>query len=115
MTDPRASAEARETDDVELVIVTMAFDTSDPDTLLPVLSKYIVLTRMDVACRNVDLAASTTVPGRFVIIQKWDNPAAQQAHFDSPTMVEMAQSCVPLLAKAPSIDLLEPLSAHDLR
>ncbi len=76
--------------EVELTIVTMQFDASDPDALQSVLAKYIVMTRMDPACRNIDLCASVTSPGRFVIVQKWDSPAAQQAHFDSDVMVDMA-------------------------
>ena len=33
--------------EVELTIVTMQFDASDPDALQSVLAKYTVLTRMD--------------------------------------------------------------------
>jgi quinol monooxygenase YgiN len=102
------------TDDVELAIVTMRFAASDAAGLHAVLSKYIVLTRMVEGCRNVDLCASVTQPGRMLIVQKWGNAAAQQAHFDSPLMVEMAESCDGLLAAAPDIDLWDALSAHDL-
>ena len=77
-------------DDVELTIVTLVFDTSDPEQLLPVLSKYVVVSRGHPGCRNIDLTASATVAGRFVIIEKWESAAAQQAHFDSAEMVEMA-------------------------
>jgi quinol monooxygenase YgiN len=101
--------------EIDLVMVTMAFGASDAATLLSVLSKYIVLARMQPGCRNIDLAASATVPGRFVIVQKWDSSEAQQAHFDSEVMVEMARSCNGLLTAPPQIDLLEPISAHDLR
>jgi quinol monooxygenase YgiN len=100
--------------EIELTIVTMTFDASDPETLLGVLAKYVVLARSHPGCRNVDLAASATRPGRYVIVQKWDSPAAQQAHFDSPDMVEMATACRGLLAAPPAIDLLEPVTAHDL-
>ena len=58
---------------VELAIVTMRFDAADPASLLAVLSKYVVLTRMEPACRNVDLCASYTHPGRYLVIQKWDS------------------------------------------
>jgi quinol monooxygenase YgiN len=101
-------------DDIELTIVTLRFDAADPERLLGILSKYVVLTRNHEGCRNVDLCASVTTPGRFLIIQKWESPAAQQAHFDSPDMVEMAESCRGLLATAPVVDLLEGISAHDL-
>jgi quinol monooxygenase YgiN len=101
--------------DVELTMVTMGFSASDEAALLAVLSKYVVLARMQPGSRNIDLAASVTSPGRYVIVQKWDSPAAQRAHFDSDVMVEMARSCVGLLTEPPQIDLLDPVSAHDLR
>jgi quinol monooxygenase YgiN len=100
---------------VELTIVTLQFDTSDPGALLGVLSKYVVLTRMEPGCRNVDLCSSYTRPGRYLLIQKWDSPAAQRRHFDSPVMVEMATSCNGLLTAPPEIDLWDGPSAHDLR
>lgn len=101
-------------DEVELTIVTMTFEASDPDRLLGVLSKYVVVSRQEPGCRNIDLCASVTTPNRFVIIEKWESPAAQQTHFDSEEMVEMAKACDGLLTSAPTIDLLEGLSAHDL-
>lgn len=100
---------------VELAIVTMRFDAADPASLLAVLSKYVVLTRMEPGCRNVDLCASYTHPGRYLLIQKWDSTDAQRTHFDSPIMVEMAKSCVGLLTAPPDIDLWDGPSAHDLR
>ena len=102
-------------EDVDIAIVTMVFDAADPDSLLAVLSKYVVLSRMQEGCRNVDLCASVTRPGRFVVVEKWATPAAQRAHFDAPETVEMAKACDGLLSRPPEIDLLEGLSAHDLR
>jgi quinol monooxygenase YgiN len=104
-------------DDVELVVVTLRFDAGDgrEAALLAVLSKYVVLTRMVDGCRNVDLCASVTTPGRHLVIQKWDTADAQRAHFDSDVMVDMARSCAGLLAAPPDIDLWDGISAHDLR
>ena len=102
------------TDEVDLTIVTMRFDAADPDRLAPILARYVVMSRGQEGCRNIDLAVSATVPGRFVIVQKWATPDAERAHFDSPVMVEMARSCTGLLRSAPEIDLLDPISAHDL-
>jgi quinol monooxygenase YgiN len=107
-------ASAASDDDIELAVVTMRFDASNAAGLHGVLSKYVVLTRMVEGCRNVDLCASATQPGRMLIVQKWDDAAAQRAHFDSALMVEMAESCDGLLASAPDIDLWDALSAHDL-
>ena len=100
--------------DVELTIVTMRFDAVDAERLLGVLAKYVVLARRQAGCRNIDLCASVTAPNRIVVIQKWESPAAQRAHFDSPVMVEMAAACQGLLVGPPEIDLLEGISAHDL-
>jgi quinol monooxygenase YgiN len=101
-------------DGIALTMVTMTFDAVDAPQLASVLARYVVLSRGHAGCRNIDLALSTTSPDRFVVIEKWDTPAAQEAHFDSPDMVEMATACEGLLAGPPRIDLLEPISAHDL-
>lgn len=101
-------------EDIDLTIVSMVFEASDADQLMSVLSKYVVLSRRHDGCRNIDLCASVTSPGRFLVLQKWESPEAQQAHFDSPEMVEMAEACRGILAQPPQIDLYEGISAHDL-
>jgi quinol monooxygenase YgiN len=100
--------------EVELTIVTLVFEAAQPEPLQSILAKYVVLSRGHPGCRNLDLCASATSPGRFVIIEKWESPEAQRAHFDSEDMVEMAKACEGLLAAPPQIDLLEAISAHDL-
>ena len=101
-------------DELALTVVTMSFQASDADRLLGVLAKYVVVSRGAPGCRNIDLCASATREGRYLVIEKWDSPAAQQAHFDSPEMVEMAEACRGLLAHPPDIDLYDGISAHDL-
>jgi quinol monooxygenase YgiN len=119
-----SAAEHRESDagareagssEVELTIVTLRFDATDDAALFAVLSKYIVLTRMQDGCRNVDLCSSVTVPGRHLVVQKWETPEHQRRHFDSETMIDMARSCDGILAGPPDIDLWDATSAHDLR
>jgi quinol monooxygenase YgiN len=101
-------------DEVDLTMVTMSFDALDPGGLQAVLARYVVLSRGEPGCRNIDLAMSSTRPNRFVIVQKWERPEDQQAHFDSAVMVTMAEGCKGLLAGAPEIDLLDAISVHDL-
>lgn len=101
-------------DEVELTLVTMEFRSERPEALMPVLSKYVVLSRGHPGCRNIDLCASVANAGRYLIIEKWESPEAQRAHFDSSEMVEMAKACTGLLTAPPNIDLLEGISAHDL-
>lgn len=102
-------------DEPEITLVTMRFEAADADRLVGILSKYVVLSRMADGCRNIDLCQSVTLPNRFVVVEKWESPEAQRAHFDSDEMVEMAKACEGVLAAPPDIDLLEGLSAHDLR
>jgi quinol monooxygenase YgiN len=100
--------------DVELTMVTMAFDAVDPAALGDVLSHYVVVSRRESGCRNIDLCVSASDTRRFIIVEKWNSPEAQQRHFDSAAMVAMATACNGLLSRAPQIELLEALSAHDL-
>ena len=102
-------------DDVDLTMVTMTFDALDPGRLQSVLARYVVLSRGHPGCRNIDLAMSSTTPNRFVIVEKWERPEDQRAHFDSADMVTMAEGCTGLLVAPPSIDLLDAISVHDLR
>ena len=101
-------------DDLEIALLKLTFHATEPDLLVPGLSKYVVMTRKETQCRNADLCVSFTDPNQFVIIEKWESDDAARAHFDSPVMVEMAESCSGILAERPDIDLLQGLSAHDL-
>jgi quinol monooxygenase YgiN len=102
--------------EVELIVVTMAFEATDAtdERLRQLLARYVVLARDEPGCRNIDLVASATRPNRYLLIEKWDSAEAQRAHFDASPMVELAEACRGLLAHAPSIDLHDPISAHDL-
>ena len=100
---------------VELTVVTMTFDADDESALLAILSKYVVLARMQDGCRNVDLCSSVTRPGRHLVVQKWETPQHQRVHFDSDVMVDMASACVGVLSGGPAIDLWQATIAPDLR
>ena len=104
---------AEEPEDLEPVMVTLAFRTDQPDRLMSVLAKYVVLSRGHSGCRNIDFVASATSLGRLLVVEKWDSAAAQRAHFDSAEMVTMAQACEGLLTEPPEIDLYEGISMHD--
>jgi quinol monooxygenase YgiN len=102
--------------DIEVAVLTAAF-TARPEhasDLAAVLARYVVLTRGEPGCRNVDLLASATESGQFLVIEKWDAPDLARAHLDTPLMIEMAQAAIPLLADKPKVDLLDTISAHDL-
>jgi quinol monooxygenase YgiN len=102
------------TGEIDLTIVTLRFEAEDRAKLEAALARYVVTSRTHPGCRNIDLCASVTHPSRYLIVEKWDSPESQRAHFDSDDMVEMAQACEGILVRPPDIDLLTAVSAHDL-
>jgi quinol monooxygenase YgiN len=97
----------------EPVVVTMSWERVD-DRLLAHIARYVVLSRAEYGCRNIDLCASVTAEGRVVVIEKWASRAAQRAHMDAEPMVALATAARDLKASPPALDLLDGMSAHDL-
>jgi quinol monooxygenase YgiN len=95
------------------VLVTMRWERVN-DALLAHIVRYVVMSRGEPGCRNIDLCASMTTEGRVVIVEKWATLAAQQAHLDGETMLALAASARDLDAARPELDLLAGISAHDL-
>ncbi len=108
--DSRAEAEP------EIAVLTASFDAlpGAEEALLGALARYVVLTRHEPACINVDLVASVTHAGRFLVIEKWESPEAVQHHLDSPLMTDMAHAVIESISTKPEIDLYDPISAYDL-
>jgi quinol monooxygenase YgiN len=103
-------------DDVEIAVFIGSF-TAKPGAegaLAAILSRYVVLTRHEATCRNVDLITSLTRPGRFVVVEKWDSADDVQDHLNSALMTDMAREAIPSLAGQPELDLFDTISAHDL-
>ena len=96
-------------------VVVMRFATRDAPRATAALARYVVLTRSHEGCINVDLCRSAADPATFIVIQKWSSPDTQRSHFDSEDMVRMASDIAGLLTGPPDIELLDPISAHDLR
>jgi len=67
--------------DLELAVVIGIFQarTGREADVAEVLAKYVVLTRRQPACRNVDLVASGSRPDRFVVIEKWESADGARA------------------------------------
>lgn len=110
MTEPSNTA------DLTLAIVAGIFDARPgaEAELGAVLANYVVMSRTGAGCRNIDLVASLTKPGRFLVYEKWESPGHQQAHLTSPVTEAMATAAMPLLAGPPDLGLFEAVSAHDL-
>lgn len=97
-----------------VTVVTLTFDAIDAERLAAALARYVVLSRGHEGCRNIDLCHSVTNPERFVVIEKWESPAAHRAQLDSAEFAQLARACDGLLAHPPTVELLDGVSAHDL-
>ena len=102
--------------DMTLAVVAGVFDARPgaEAQLGAVLAKYVVMSRTSPGCRNIDLVASLTQPGRFLVYEKWDSPEHQRDHLTSAVTEELATAAMPLLAGPPELGLFEAVSAHDL-
>ncbi len=83
--------------------------------LAGVLARYVVVSRAEDGCRNIDLVASVLTPGRFLVYEKWGSPDAQATHMSGTTMSEMAEGVSGLLRGPPDLELFLAVSAHDLQ
>lgn len=103
-------------DEVELAIVAGMFSskTGQEEHLAYALSRYVVLSRMEPGCRNIDLVASVTVPGLFMVWEKWESHDHRQAHFEGEASARMADAVRDLVREPPSFDIFDAVSAHDL-
>ena len=110
MNEPANSA------DLTLAVVAGVFDARPgaEAELAAILAHYVVMSRTSPGCRNIDLVASLTTPGRFLVYEKWESPQSQRDHLCSPVTEEMAAAALPLLAGPPDLGLFEAVSAHDL-
>ena len=102
--------------DLSLAVVVGVFDARPgaEEGLGAVLAHYVVVSRTSPGCRNIDLVASLTRPGRFLVYEKWESSDHQQAHLTSAVTEDMAAAALPLLAGPPELGLFEAISAHDL-
>ena len=114
--DIEPTAESVGPSGVEIAVLTASFDARPgaEEALLGALSRYVVLTRHEPECRNVDLVASVTQAGRFLVIEKWASAAAVQTHLDSALMADMAKAAITSVTSKPAIDLFDAISAYDL-
>jgi quinol monooxygenase YgiN len=102
--------------DLTLAVVAGVFDARPgaEAQLGAVLAHYVVVSRTSPGCRNIDLVASLTTPGRYLVYEKWETPEYQRQHLTSPVTEEMAAAALPLLAGPPDLGLFEAVSAHDI-
>ena len=76
--------------------------------LLGALVNSVVVSRGHEGCRNIDLVASLTHPGRYLVVEK--PSVLQQAHFDLVDTATSGESCRGFAGRVPVVDLLDGIS-----
>lgn len=104
-------------EDLDLAVVAGTFlaKTDKGPELGYALARYVVLSRMEDGCRNIDLVSSVTVPGFFMVWEKWESHEHRKHHFEGAAARALAESVVDLVAEPPQFDVFDAVSAHDLR
>lgn len=101
-------------EEIELAVVTMRLHALDTPLVAAAAARYVVLSRGAPGCRNIDLCAAAGDPSRLLIIEKWAAVDDATAHLGAPETVEFAEACRGSLMAAPTIELWDGVSAHDL-
>ena len=104
--DPTADVHGSSSPDVELSVVVGLFAAAPgaESQLAAVLARYVVMSRGHDGARNLDLLASATTPGIFLVYEKWESAEAQRAHLDSEDAVAMAEAATPQLRAPPQLE-----------
>lgn len=105
-----------EVEDFDLVVVAGMFSAKPgkEESLAYALARYVVLSRMEDGCRNIDLVSSVTVPGLLMVWEKWESHDHRQTHFEGKAATEMADAVSDLVREPPQFDIFDAISAHDL-
>ena len=82
-------------------------------SLLPVLAKYVVMTRQARGCINVDFLLATLNTHMFLVYEKWDSEQSRAAHYASELVAQSAAGMSPYLAGSPTMIQFESISAYD--
>lgn len=111
-----SGAAKAEVEDFDLVVVAGMFSAKPgkEEPLAYALARYVVLSRMEDGCRNIDLVSSVTVPGLLMVWEKWESHDDREAHFRGEAATEMADAVRDLVREPPQFDIFDAISAHDL-
>ncbi len=80
-----------------------------------ILRGMVVNTRQEPGCHRYDLFQAESPSGAriFCLIEKYADPAAIQAHRETPHYKEYRANIMSLLAQPVEVTILEPLDAKD--
>jgi quinol monooxygenase YgiN len=86
-----------------VVVATIHVKPGSEDAALEALSASIGPTHEEPGCLTYALHHDLDDPARFVVVERWESPAALEAHAQTPHLKALFARVGPLVATAPTI------------
>ena len=96
-----------------IVVAVLQAKPGSEETALAVLTETLEATHQEAGCRTYALHVSKQDPAQFVLVERWDDQEALDAHFGQPHMAKLAGAAGDLLAAPPTIVFTEPIAIGD--
>ena len=96
-----------------IVIATFQAKPGSESAVQEALQDVIAQTHAEEGCRTYALHVSNADPAQMVIVERWDDQAALQAHFTQPYIAALGEQAGALLAEPPTVAFCSALPAGD--
>lgn len=95
------------------VVALAKFKPGTEDAAVAAFTKAIEQTHTEEGCINYALHRSNTDPQQYVVVERWADQAALDAHFQQPWMGTLFSDLADYLVEPPAIHFLAPLPIGD--
>ena len=96
-----------------IVVAVLQAKPGSEETALALLTETVDATHLEAGCRTYALHVSKQDPAQFVIIERWDDQDALNAHFGQPHMAKLTGAAGDLLAAPPTIVFTDAIALGD--
>jgi len=96
-----------------IVVATLQAKPGSEDAARAILTETLEATHEESGCRTYALHVSKQDAAQFVLVERWDDQEALDAHFTTPHMAKLAGAAGDLLAVPPTIVFCDAIPAGD--
>lgn len=94
---------------VELIVVLTANDLADLPELRSLLASQVQMSRIEPGCVRFEALESESVPGTFILVERWESQAALDQHRKATACTTIyAPKVLPLVSRVPHICSILP-------
>jgi quinol monooxygenase YgiN len=91
-----------------LVVATYQVAVGEIDATVLLVEELARHSRQEPGCRSYTVARSREDPSRIVLVERYDDDAAFQAHLDSPHYQRIGKGLIRPLLESRAVELLDP-------